>query len=232
MEFEAADTEKSSSVGLTPDVLPEVQDDPNRTNSDTGVSTRSVLLPSGEILKSGHWYVLKTTYGREKKACDYLVANNVRTYYPTLTTVKEIRGRRKSVTESRLPNLFFAYGTERQLTPLVQRNPEMPFLRFYCRYFRDSSRIRRQPITVPQSQMDSLIKICESEEQDTLLFTEVIHKFEKGEMVRIVKGPFCGVEGRIARFKGQQRVGVVIDGLLTVTTAYVPTACIEVIDQK
>lgn len=235
MDLEVIDTEEPSSVGLTSNALPKVQDEKKRTDSDTGVSTRSMLSPiaktAAETSKKAKWYVLKTTYGREKQACDYLIENNVETYYPTITTVKEIQGKRKSVKESRLPNLFFAYGTENRLTPLVQLNPVVPYLRFYCRYFHAPDKPKRQIITVPQRQMDSLKKICESEEDDTLLYTETIHKFEKGELVRVIKGPFSGVEGRVARFKGQQRVGVVIEGLLTVATAYVPNAYLEVIEE-
>ena len=231
MEFEVINTEKQSCVGLIPNVLPKVNDATLRTDSNTGVSTRNIPTPTNDntaiTQKNARWYVLKTTYGREKKACDYLIAQNIKTFYPTITTVKERQGKRKTITESRLTNLFFAYGTESQLTPLVQKNPLMPYLRFYCRFHREAGELRREPITVPQKQMESLMKICA--EEDTLLFTETIHKFEKGEMVRIVKGPFCGVEGRIARFKGQQRVGVIIDGLLTVVTAYVPTAYVELI---
>ena len=47
-------------------------------------------------------------------------------------------------------------------------------------------------------------------------------------MVRIIDGKFKGVVGRVARYQGQQRVGIVIDGMLTVATAYVPTACGEI----
>lgn len=46
-------------------------------------------------------------------------------------------------------------------------------------------------------------------------------------MVRIVNGKFTGVVGRVARYQGQQRVAVVIDGLLTVATAYIPSVFLE-----
>lgn len=239
MEFDVIHTEDPC-VEFAPSVLPE--ESPNGNHVNLGVSTRYCLNPTkkeavdetgqdtAEATEDAHWYVLKTTYGRERKACDYLISKNVKTFYPTVTTVKEIQGKRKSVTESRLPNLFFAYGTEEELTPLVQRNQDIPYLRFYCRFYREAGRVKREIITVPQRQMDSLVKLCKSDEEDVLLFPETIHKFEKGEMVRVVKGPFCGVEGRVARFKGQQRVGVVVGGMFTVLTAYVPTAFLEVIE--
>ena len=170
------------------------------------------------------WFVLKTTYCRERKANAYLEAQNIETFCPVTTEDREREGKKFTVTKGRLPNLLFAYGTERKLTPLVQQNPEVPYLRFYCRYSTAPDKPRRQLIIVPQDQMDSLMKICAAENQDTLLYTEPIHKFEKGDMVRVTEGPFAGVTGRVARFKGQQRVGLVIGDLLTAVTAYVPTS--------
>ncbi len=228
VDFDVIDSKKPTSVGLIPDVLPEVQDIPKWQNSDKGVSSRSAFSPTEK--KEAQWFVLRTTYGREKKACDYLTTQNVKTFYPTITNVREIKGKRKSVTESRLPNLFFAYGTQEQLNPLVQRNPLVPFLSYYCRYRRSGGKLTRQIITVPQREMDSLIKICETEGQEILLLGEAIHKFEKGKLVRIKEGPFRGVVGRIARYKGQQRVGIVVSNLFTAVTAYIPTDFIEIIE--
>lgn len=177
------------------------------------------------------WFVLRTTYGRERKANDYLNSKNIPTFCPTVRRIKEIHGQRQNVEESRLPNLFFAYGTEQQLTPLVLHNPELPYLRFYCRYYRRNGCLQCQAIRVPQRQMDSLMKICAAEGLDTLLLAESIRKFEHGTLVRVTQGPFCGVEGRIARFKGQQRVGLVVGDSLTALTAYIPTAYVERIQE-
>ena len=54
-----------------------------------------------------------------------------------------------------------------------------------------------------------------------------IQKFQAGQTVRVIDGVFKGVVGKVARYHGQQRVAVVIDGLLTVATAYVPSAFLE-----
>ena len=47
--------------------------------------------------------------------------------------------------------------------------------------------------------------------------------------MRITQGKFAGVVGRVARYKGQQRVGIVIEGTFTLATAYVPSGAVEVI---
>ena len=49
---------------------------------------------------------------------------------------------------------------------------------------------------------------------DIIVSPNVIHQFEKGKNVRIIDGNFNGVEGKVARYHGQQRVAIIIDGAL------------------
>ena len=69
--------------------------------------------------------------------------------------------------------------------------------------------------------------ICESNADDLILEPFPVEKFLKGQRVIVKEGIFTGVEGVVARFMGQQRVGITIEGLFTMTTAYVPTAFLE-----
>ena len=223
-------------AGLTSNALPEAQSTVSAESSQTGVSTRSVhILSKSKVQKEEeipHWYALRTTYGREKKAYDYMTAKGITAFYPTTNVVKLIKGKRKVVTESRLPNIFFAYGTEEQLKSFVYDNVNLPFLRFYYRHVHVGRRIEKIPLIVPDYQMDSLKIACASEEDDVIIVSGEIQKFEKGQLVRVVKGEFEGFMGIVARHKGQQRVGIVVDNLLTVLTAYVPSAYCEVVEDK
>ena len=45
--------------------------------------------------------------------------------------------------------------------------------------------------------------------------------------MRVIDGVFKGVIGKVARYHGQQRVAIVIDGLATIASAYVPSAFLE-----
>ena len=215
-------------AGLTSNALPEAQSTVSAESSQTGVSTRSVhILSKSKVQKEeeiSHWYALRTTYGREKKAYDYLTAKGITAFYPTTNVVKLIKGKRKVVTESRLPNIFFAYGTEEQLKSFVYDNVNLPFLRFYYRHVHVGRRIEKIPMIVPDYQMDSLKIICASDADNTIVSLVEVPKFEKGQLVRVIDGAFNGVTGRVARWQGQQRVAVVVDDLVTVITAYVPSA--------
>ena len=218
-------------AGLTSNALPEAQSTVSAESSQTGVSTRSVhILSKSKVQKEEeipHWYALRTTYGREKKAYDYMTAKGITAFYPTKDTVKLIKGKRKVVTESRLPNIFFAYGTEEQLKSFVYDNVNLPFLRFYYRHVHIGRRIEKIPLIVPDYQMESLKIICASEAEDIILVPSDVEKFKTGQTVRVIEGVFKGAIGKVVRFQGQQRIGIVIDGLMTVASAYVPSAFLE-----
>ena len=218
-------------AGLTSNALPEAQSTISAESSQTGVSTKNALLATKpKAQKEGnipHWYALRTTYGREKKAYDYLTAKGITAFYPTTNVVKLIKGKRKVVTESRLPNIFFAYGTEEQLKEYVYDNVNLPFLRFYYRHIHEGNTIKKTPLVVPDNQMESLKIICAADVDNTFVSLVKVPKFEKGQQVKVIDGTFKGVTGRVARWHGQQRVAVIVDGLVTVCTAYVPSAFLE-----
>lgn len=227
----AKEEKKSHCVGFVSNALPEATKPALAESSQTGVSTKNglpiITTNTNKEVPLIHWYALRVTYGREKKAHDYLVSKKIETFYPTITTVKIIDGKRKSVEESLLPNIFFARGTEEEIKSFVYDNVNLPYLRFYYRHFHKGTRLVKEPLIVPDCQMDSFRIICQSDADDILITTDTIPKFQTGQQVKIIGGQFKGVIGIVARYKGQQRVGLIINGLLTVITAYVPNAFVE-----
>ena len=220
-------------AGLTSNALPEAQSTVAAESSQTGVSTRYAhIATKPQIQKEedfSHWYALRTTYGREKKAYDYLTAKGITAFYPTTNVVKLIKGKRKVVTESRLPNIFFAYGTEEQLKSFVYDNVNLPFLRFYYRHIHVGRRIEKTPLIVPDYQMESLKIICAADADNTIVSLGEVPKFEKGQLVKVPDGAFKGVIGRVARWQGQLRVGICIEEIGTIATAYIPHTFMKVI---
>jgi transcription antitermination factor NusG len=219
-------TEKQSPPGAeaTLRALPKVRKSANDKDSQTGVSTKNAL--SGTSTSPG-WYVLRTTYGRERKAHAYILRNKGVSFCPTTRIMKEINGKRKKVEVSLIPNLLFAYGTEKEIQQYVYDNTHLPYLRYYYHQVLHGSKAIRQPLVIPDADMESFRLICGQEEQDIIVQAAEVTKFKTGQRVRVISGPFAGVEGRVARFKGQQRVGVVVCDLLTVMTAYVPNGMLE-----
>lgn len=191
------------------------------------MSLREEQFPLAKPQKSG-WHVLRVTYGREHKAGDYLEDHGIQTYIPMQKVVKRVDGHLRHLDETLMRNLFFAFGTEDELREYVFDNIHLPFLRFYYRHYRSSDgEERKQPLVVPDRQMQDFRTIWESTEDDTIVAPGALRRFQLGQPVRVVRGPFAGVEGRVARYKGQQRVGVILDGLLTAVTTYIPSPALE-----
>lgn len=219
----------SVSVGPVSSVLPAVQTSSGKSNLPKGVSTSCGLSSKVKLKVESHWYALRCTYGREKLAFEYLQDKGMKTFYPTIISQSIKDGVELQVEKSRLPNILFAYGELDQLKEHVYDNvhKETQHLRFYYNQHHDGT---KEPLVIPEKQMQSLMLICNSGSKDIILEPLVLNKFSEGQHVMITDGPFAGVEGTVARFKGQQRVGVVIEGLLTMVTAYVPTAFLKQID--
>ena len=205
-------------TGLTPDALPEVQPSTPTENSQTGVST-NYIQPTKEPL---HWYVLRATYGRVNASYEYLAQKGIEVYHPTIFVYRMVNGKRKRLEESRLPNIFFAQSTEEILKTYVFDNVNLPHLRFYYRYAGLGNERTKEPLIVPDRQMESLKIICGHKEADNVVVPNDKHQFEKGETVIVTDGDFKGVIGKVARYCKQLRVGVIIDSFLTIATAYVP----------
>lgn len=141
---------KSVCTELISDALPKVENSSQSENSDTVVSTHFVLLPkeimaSRRVVRQPHWYALRVTYGREKKAYDYMVEKHVEAFYPTIKTVKEVNGKQETIEESRFPNMFFVRGTEEEIKSFVYDNVNLPYLRFYYRHIRKGNTIVNEP---------------------------------------------------------------------------------------
>ena len=210
-------------TGLTPDVLPEVQTPIPAENSTTGVSTNYTQ-------SARHWYALRATYGQESKANDYLVSKGVETYYPTIKAFVMVNNKRKKVTQSYLLNIFFARGTEYELKQYVYDNANLPYLRFYCRRSGLGDDLKYEPLIVPDYQLENLRKVLADQSGELVVVPDDEHKFDKGATVRVIGGTFKGIVGKVARYCGHQRVAIVVDGILTIATTYIPSAYLEKID--
>lgn len=124
--------------------------------------------------------------------------------------------------------IFFVYGTEDEVKEYAFDNVHLPFLRFYYESHFEGIKIIKEPLIVPEKQITSLKILCDANAEDIRLVpNEMIPKFEDGDSVLITEGEFKGIEGKVARWHGQQRVAIIIEGLCVIATAYIPSAYIK-----
>ena len=86
---------------------------------------------------------------------------------------------------------------------------------------------RREPITVPQQQMDSFIAVAGTYDEQLIYLNPEPGDFSQGDRVRILGGPFEGAEGVFVRVKGDRRVVVSIEGVVAVATTFIHPSLVE-----
>ena len=201
---------KSQRFGLTATAIPEAN------GSQTGVSVENAQLETKQ------WYVLRVSYGRAEKANELLIAKGIETHLPLHTIFKEVNGRRIKQRLPLLPNFLFAKTTLSVFQSILKSSPDLNFITFYYDHFNKKSNGKNPPLVVPKESMDNFIKLTSIDDEHILLIDEVNGAYKQGDYVRIIDGPFKGIEGRVTKITGQKRVIVELPGLCSVATAYIP----------
>ena len=209
---------KPPSVRFAPDAFPEAK------SSKTGVSVRYVETPGK------NWYVFRASYGREDKASDYLIDDGTYTYIAKKIVERFIRGKRKRYYQTLIPNLLFAYTTEAKAEEYVNHTPDLSYLTYYYNHFELDEEKKNPPLTVSCNEMSEFIKATCNKNKHLLFVEPTQCHYKSGELVKVIEGPFKGVEGKVARIAGQQRVVVSLSQIGLISTAYIPTAFLKVLD--
>ena len=203
------------SISVVSDAIPQA------VNTQNGVSVEYVHEPEKQ------WFVFRASYGREDKASDFLVADGTFTYIAKRDTFRYVNGKRRRVTEKLIPNLLFAYTTKEKAEEYVKRTPELAFLTYYYNHFEQNADQKNPPLTVSTREMDNFILATISRNEHLLFVDPNKCHYKSGDMVMVTDGLFKGVEGKVARVAGQQRVIVSLSKIGLISTAYIPTAFIE-----
>ena len=203
------------SISLTPDAFPEAK------SSKTGVSVR--YAPA----QGKRWYVFRVSYGREDKASDFLIEDGTYTYIAKKVAERYVQGKRKRYLQTLIPNLLFAYTTPEKAKEYVSNKTQLSFLSFYYNHFELDDNQKNPPLTIPDDEMNRFI-LATCNMNKHLLFVQPSQcHYKGGEQVRVIDGPFTGVEGRVARVAGQQRVVISLSSIGLISTAYIPTAFLQ-----
>ena len=205
---------------LAPDTIPEAR------SSQTGVSVRYVPAPDKR------WYVLRASYGREDRASDYIIEDGTFVYIAKRYARKAVNGKQKKVLETLIPNLLFVYTTEDKAEEYVKNTPVLSYLTYYYNHFELDDDQKNPPLTVSRKEMENFIIATCNKSEHLKFVDETQCHFKGGETVKVIDGIFKGVEGRVARVSGQQRVVITLSQVGLVSTAYVPTAFLKVKSEK
>lgn len=212
--------------GVAPAAIPDYRE-------EEGVSPNYVQTTAMPIEPDKVWYYMRVAYGQEKKVRDYLIAEGIEVFLPTIKKERVMDGIKKQIEVSLIPNSLFVHSTETNMKRYVGKFPTNNLHHFYEPYHDEKGQpigSGRKPVIVPDSQMQSFQIWTSSSNENKIFIDKTDFEFKNNDLVRITEGEFKGFIGRVVRLKGQARVGVIIEGVGFISTAYVPKNAIKQID--
>lgn len=168
------------------------------------------------------WFAIRVTYNREMKVKRELDSKHIENFLPMKYRLVT-RGERKiKELVPAIHNLIFVNITASDLKE-YKATTTLPI-----RYI--MNRETREPIVIPQQQMDNFIAVAGNETEQLIYLEPNIANFKKGDKVKITGGVFEGAEGYFMRIKGDRRVVVCINGIAAVATTFIHPSLVEKID--
>lgn len=170
------------------------------------------------------WYVLRVTYQREIAASKALEELGIEHYVPTVRT--RIRNEKGVATgwkvEPLVHNYIFIHDTFENIKKLKQS--KLDYLRFIMA--KDDAGMMSVPQYVPDKQMSDFIKVVQTMGSKPV---DPGIDLRKGDRVRILTGPFEGVEGVYVRMpnRHEKRVVIKIEGVAAVATVAINASDVE-----
>ena len=169
------------------------------------------------------WFAIRVTYNRELKVKEDLDSRGITNFVPMQYRREERHGVIVKRLVPSVHNLIFIHITPSQMKE-YKMTTDLPI-----RYIMD--RETRKPITVPNREMESFIKVAGTYDEKLVYLNPDPGDFSHGERVRIIGGMFAGAEGVFVRVKGDRRVVINVEGLVAVATTFVHPSMIEKITE-
>lgn len=169
------------------------------------------------------WFPLRVPYGRELKLKAFLDGRQIECFIPMMHTMVEKDGVRRKVILPAIRNLCFVRETRCHIDGL---RVELAG-RIAVHYIWDKA--TREPIVVPDKAMQDFIRISRTMDDDLVYLSDVTPKLREGQRVRVLAGPFQGVEGVVVRLHKSRRVMVELPGMMAVATTYIRPELLETI---
>lgn len=171
------------------------------------------------------WYAMRVPYSRELLFKEHLDSIAIENFVPMHYQIIEKNGTRARKLVPVIHNLIFVKSSKSVIDEIKSRvEYKIP-----SRYIMDKG--ERKPLTVPDRQMENFIAVAKAYDDNMVYLNPIETKLKKGDRVRIIEGPLAGVEGEFLRIKGDRRVLVSIDGLLSIATAFIAPHMLEIIER-
>lgn len=169
-----------------------------------------IIMPEErkEERKEDIWFAVRTFYCKEESVARYLSSHEIEHFIPQRYQEEvTLDGERKRKLVPAVHNLLFIKSTisEKEMKDIISQCPV------------SVSVIKNQETKkyhqIPNSQMVEFRAICDPNYKDTLYVEQEVAEARVGEEVRVVRGQFTGLKGKLVRYKNRSYVVIVLAGL-------------------
>lgn len=160
------------------------------------------------------WYVAYTYPNAEKKVKRMLEQSGVTSFLPLQKVVRKWSDRTKKLELPFFPNYIFIYTSFKEMHIPLKIKGILRYVTF-----------EGNAATISDGVIESLKKILIGE---AVVSNKAFHQV--GTPVKITRGPFVGIEGKIARQNGKTRLLVQIKSLNRVVSVDISSDMVENID--
>jgi len=140
------------------------------------------------------WYACYTRARHEKQVESLLAQKGLESYLPVVPQLRQWKDRKKLVAWPLFPSYVFARFTLREVHDVLV----VPGVSTIVR-------VDGRPTPIPDEELENVRRFVGVMAQ-TGVVPEVRPLIREGEWVRVVEGPFLGVEGRVVERRGRRRV--------------------------
>ncbi len=165
-----------------------------------------------------YWYAVFTKSRAEKKVYERLLENEVESFLPIFTTVRQWSDRKKTVKLPLIPSYVFVKMPEKNLRDILPIHGIVGVLKHLGK-----------PAKIFDYEIDNLRILCDSQEE--VKSTNDVRVL-KGDTVEVTNGPFMGLIAICEREGQKHRVIVKIDTLGSCFTVNIPLSFLRKIKKK
>ena len=203
---------------------------PSIPKDKDGVSVENVHTPNKQ------WFVLRVSYGRALKAKE--IIDTCSCYIDCFAPMRHKQitkhGKKHIITEPLIPSFIFVHTSQEEVDAMlhdknVNSIESRPLLSYYYDHtsYRHNNPNLNPPLVIRDEAMDNFIKLTSVKNPHVIPVTSQNIQYKLGDHVIVTEGDFEGIQGRVARIAGQQRVIVELFSGCLVATAYIPKEAME-----
>lgn len=169
-----------------------------------------IIMPEErkEERKEDIWFAVRTFYCKEESVARYLSSHGIEHFIPQRYQEEvTLDGERKRKLVPAVHNLLFIKSTisEKEMKDIISQCPVSVSV--------IKNQETKKYYQIPNSQMVEFRAICDPNYKDTLYVEQEVAEARVGEEVRVVRGQFTGLKGKLVRYKNRSYVVIVLAGL-------------------